>query len=206
MMDGRCLTATRIRRRRAKSSGKRMCGGRNNKASLDKSATSSSSKITMVFGIAVVLAVAVTTTASSMLRDWVPSSVAVNAFVLPSSSRAISSGPTGHGAAELSIFQIRRHHRYLFGSSWTTRSSSATSTSKRRQHQRRDDSLDDDNREQTKRPGGWTIFGPWKFGKFIKAATPSLPTNKSRRHYSDLKMREAEELGGIARSERYSSR
>mmetsp|Transcript_24348 Transcript_24348/g.57698 ORF Transcript_24348/g.57698 Transcript_24348/m.57698 type:complete len:649 (+) Transcript_24348:136-2082(+) len=209
-MEHHCLSATRIRRRAKKSSRKGMCGGRNNKTPLlDKFATTLSSKTSMMIGVSVVVAAACVAT-TSMSRNSAPSMV-VNAFVLPSSSPLISSQQTGD--AQLSIFQLSGDKRYMFGNTWTTRPSSSMTSTKR--HQRRDDStLEDDrkrkggdsrdsnnSREQTKHR--WTS-PRLNFGKFVKAATPSLPST-SPRHYSDLKMREAEELGGIARTERYSS-
>ena len=191
-------SATR-RRRRAKSSGKAMCGARNTKASLlGKVLASLSSKTAMIFVVAVIAVFAVDT--PSMSGDAAPSSAVVNAFVLHPSTPP--------------ILQMPRHHSYPFRNTRSTGSSSMTSGTRRGQ-QLRDESLEDDrkrkggnnrdnNREHTKPPGGG-VFGRLKFGKFIKSATPSLPST-TKRHYSDLKMREAEELGGIARSERYSSR
>jgi hypothetical protein len=58
---------------------------------------------------------------------------------------------------------------------------------------------DDDTAAEKTRWVSWMTFG-----KLIKTAAPSVPSSSSRR--DELKMREAEELGGIARSERYSSR
>ena len=190
--------ATR-RRRRAKSSRKAMRGERNTKTSLlGKVATSFSSRTAMIFGLVVVAVLSVVT--PSIMGNSEPSSATVNAFVLPSSSPL--------------KLQMPRHRSYPFRNTWTAGSLSTTSSTKRNQ-QRRDDSLEDDrkrkggnnrdnNGEHTKPPGGG-MLGRLKFGKLIKSATPSLPST-SKRHYSDLKMREAEELGGIARSERYSSR